>query len=74
MNCFVSVSLAEEISRNPDVDSIMWLLLIFLMQVYNEKEQAEQEKIQNVQLKEKRSTSKHNETETRTEGDKTLKE
>jgi len=42
-----------EISRQPSIECIAWLLVAILMQIYNEKEQVEQEKkIQNVQLEE----------------------
>ena len=34
------ISLAEDVSRQPDVDCAMRLLVITLMQLYNEKEQA----------------------------------
>ena len=38
----------------------MWLLVATLMQIYNEKDQTEQRKMQNVQFEEKRSTRKYN--------------
>ena len=38
------MALAEEISRQPSIDSVMWLLVVTLMQIYNEEEQAEKEK------------------------------
>lgn len=38
-------------SRQPHIDSVMWLLLIIsLMQVYNKEEQVGQKEIQNVQF------------------------
>ena len=48
--------LAEEISKQACIDSVVWLLVFILTQIYNEKKQAEQEKRQNVQLEEKGST------------------
>ena len=38
------ILLAEEISEQPSIDSVMWLLVVTLMKIYHEKEQAEQEK------------------------------
>ena len=48
--------MAEEISRQPSVDSVAWLLVVTFMQIYNEKEQAGQGKMQDVQFEEKRGT------------------
>ena len=45
--------LVEEISRKPSVDFVAWLLVVMLMEIYNEKEQAEQGKIQNTQFEDK---------------------
>lgn len=36
------------ISRQPNMDSVTWLLVIIIVQVYNEKEQAGQKEVQNV--------------------------
>jgi hypothetical protein len=47
--------LAEEISKQPSVDCVVGLLVAGFMQIYNEKEQAEQGKIQN---EKKRGTMK----------------
>ena len=44
------------------------------MQIYNEMEQAEQGKIQNVQFEEKRSTRKGNGAKSSTQRDKKFKE
>lgn len=41
---------AKKISRQTNIDCILWLLVIALMKTYNEKEQAGQRKIQNVQF------------------------
>jgi hypothetical protein len=38
------VELAEEISKWPSIDSLVWLLVVTLMKIYNEKEQAEEVK------------------------------
>ena len=39
------------------MNSVIWLLLLTLMQIYNEKEQTEQEKkIQNIYIEEKEGT------------------
>lgn len=51
----------------------MWLLVITLRQMYNDKKQAGQREIQNVQF-EKRSTSKCNGVKSSDQGDKRLKE
>lgn len=50
-----------EISRQPSIASVAWLLVVItFMQIYNEKDQAEPGKIENVQLEVKRSIRKHN--------------
>ena len=51
---------AKEISKQPSVDSVMWLFVVTLMKIYNEKEQTEQSKLQNVRFEEKRSSKKWN--------------
>ena len=38
---FGSVLLAEEISKQSSIDSVMWLLVLTMMKIYNEKEQVE---------------------------------
>jgi hypothetical protein len=48
--------LAEEISKQPSIDFVLWLLVFTLMKINNEKEPAEQRKIQNVQIKDKMGT------------------
>lgn len=50
-----SVMSAESISRQPSADYVEWLLLT-LVQIYNEKVQAGQREIQNVQSVEKRNS------------------
>lgn len=42
------MSLAEEISRQPNIDSVLWLSVITLMHVYHEKEQVRWEETENV--------------------------
>ena len=38
---FGLILLGEEISKQPKIDSVTWLLVVTLMKIYNEKEQAE---------------------------------
>ena len=38
---FGLIPLAEEISKQPSIDSVLWLLIVTLVKIYNEKEQAE---------------------------------
>lgn len=45
---FGLVMLAEVISKQHSIESVMWLLVFTFMKIYNKKEQTEQEKIQNV--------------------------
>ena len=52
--------LAEEVSRQPNIDYGDWLLVATLVQIYNEKEETEQVKILNVQVEEKRCIRKWN--------------
>lgn len=42
------ISLAEEVQRQPDIDSVVWLLVMTLMQICNKKGQPEQKEMQNV--------------------------
>ena len=56
------ISLVEEISRQPTIDSVPWLLVITSTWVYNAKEQAGQREIQNVQFEEKDNTGEFNVT------------
>lgn len=41
----------EKISRKPNVDSVLWLLVIMIVQVYNEKEQAKRYKMYSLKCK-----------------------
>ena len=65
--------LPAEISEPPRIDCAMGLLLAILMQIYNEKEQAEKGKIQNVQFEEKGGTGKHKGAKSSAQGDKSVK-
>ena len=42
---FGLIPLEEEISKQPGIDSVIWLLVITLMEIYNEKKKAVQGKI-----------------------------
>lgn len=53
--CNGLISSAEEISKQPIVDSAMWFLVTTLKQAYNEDEQEGQKEIQSVQFTEKKS-------------------
>ena len=44
LKSFGLMILAEEILRQTSIDSVVWLFLFTRIQVYNEKERAEQEK------------------------------
>ena len=50
---FRMILLAEEISKQPSIDSVAWLFFLTLTNIYNEREQAEQTKIQDVQIEER---------------------
>lgn len=54
------ISLAEEIFRQAAIGFVVWLLVVTLMWVYNETEQAGQEEIQKVEFEEKRGTRECN--------------
>ena len=49
------MDLAGDFSKQSSIDCVPWLLMASFTQIYSEKEQAEQEKIQNVQFEEKKS-------------------
>jgi hypothetical protein len=53
LKSFGLVALAGEISKQTNIDYIMWLIMFTLTKIYNEKKQVEQGKIQNFQFKEK---------------------
>ena len=50
--------MAEGTSKQPSIGCVSWLLAASVMQLCNEKEQAEPGKTHNVQFEEKRSTRK----------------
>lgn len=52
----------------------MWLLAASLIQIYNEKEQTEKGKTQNVQFEEKGGTRNWNGAKSCTQGNKQIKE
>lgn len=58
------ILLAEDISRQPNNDSVTWLLLTICMQIHNKREQGGKKntkyKIQNVQFEENIGTRKFN--------------
>ena len=56
MKRFGLSSLSEGISKQPSIDSAMSLLVLTLMKIYNEEDQAEKVKLQNVQFEEESST------------------
>ena len=58
LKTFRLMALTEEISGQPSIGSVLWLLEIILMQICNEKEQAKQGKLQNVQFEEERNARK----------------
>ena len=73
MKSFGLNPLAKEISKQPSIDSVVWLLVLTLMKMYNEKEQAEQGKIQNVQFEEKRGTRTLSGAKSCVQGDRQIK-
>ena len=54
------LALAEDIWRQSSTESALWLLVLTLRQIYNEKKQTEQGKIQTEQFVEKRSAKELN--------------
>ena len=68
------MTLAEAISEQPSIDFITWLLWSLLRQIYKEKEQAKQRKIQNVQFKELKGTRKWKGAKSCAQGNKQMKE
>ena len=53
LNGFGLMPLAEEISRYPNIDCDRWLWVATLIQIYNEKAEAKQGKMQDVWVEEK---------------------
>ena len=52
--------LLEEISRQPSIDCVLWLLVVSLTQIYHGKEQVGQRETQRGQLEEQKNTRKCN--------------
>jgi hypothetical protein len=48
------MALAEETSRQPSIDFVIWLLVATVIQIYNVKVQVGQGEIQNMQSEEKK--------------------
>lgn len=57
---FGIMSLVKEIPRSPNISSLTWLLVITLMQIYYENQQAEKKRKQNVQFRDKEYTQNFN--------------
>ena len=55
-------ALAEDISKQHSIDCISWLLVAMFRQMYNKKEEVEQEKIQNGQFVQKGGSRKCKQT------------
>ena len=53
MKSFGLIPLAEKISKQSNMDSVVWLLDITRMKIYNELEQAEQDKLKIENLRRK---------------------
>ena len=43
LKSFGLIPFAKEISKQPGIDSVVWLLVVTLIEIYHEKEQAKQE-------------------------------
>lgn len=54
------VSSIEGISRQHSIESVSWLIGLFLIQVFNEREHVGQNEIQNVQFGQQRNIMKAN--------------
>lgn len=54
------MDLAEDILRQPTINCTAWLTVATLMHISNGKRQAEKGKIQDIELKQKRSTRTRN--------------
>ena len=66
---FRLISLAEEISKHPNIDSVVWILAVTLMKFYNEEEQAEQRKL----FEERHGSRKWTGEKSSVQGDKQIK-
>ena len=45
---FGLIPLAEGISKHASIDFVMWILMVTLMKIYSEKDEAEKSKLQKV--------------------------
>lgn len=63
-----------EMSRQPSIDCVLWLLVVTVRQLYNEKEQAAQRERWNIPFEENRSTRKCNGAESSAQADEDFKE
>lgn len=55
MRSFGLMSFVKKISSQLRIDSVTWLLVIILLQIYNEKDQAGPIEIQNARVEEKKN-------------------
>ena len=53
MKSFELIPLAAEISKQPSINYVEWLLVITLTKIYKENEKAEHGKFQNINFEEK---------------------
>lgn len=53
LKSFILIALAGEISEQPNIEAVWQLLDVTFMKIYNEQEEGEKEKSQNVQFEEK---------------------
>lgn len=60
LKSFKLMVLAEDILRQPTINCTAWLTVATFMHISNEKRQAEKGKIQDIELKQKRSTRTRN--------------
>ena len=56
MKFFGLIPLTEEISKQSRIDSVNWILVLTPMNIYSEMEQAEQDKLQKINIEGKRNT------------------
>lgn len=61
--------MAEDISKELSIDCVVWLLVVSIIQIYNEKDEVGQGKIQNVQFEVKGGSRKWNGAKSRVQGD-----
>ena len=71
---FGLIQFAEEISKQYNIDFVIWLLVLTLIQIYKEKEQVELGEIRKAQFKEKEGSGKQNGAKSCVLRDKEMKE